>query len=83
MNSPLERLLDVLVKNRMAGIAVPVAGITVGIFIFEIGYVAPAPFDTWFRSIGFSITAVCAPLLVFAITVYVINWTRKDSKRRK
>lgn len=82
MAGPLERLFDKLVKQRMAGAALPIAGISVGVFVLELGNITPPPFDFWVAAIGLSVITVCAILLVAAIAVYVWKWARQMLKNR-
>jgi cytochrome c biogenesis factor len=65
--SPLERWFDKLVKNKMGGAALPIAGIAIGLFLVECSRIIPAPHDQDVAQLGILIMYASGLLLILAI----------------
>jgi hypothetical protein len=73
----LERLFDKLVKQKMGGAALPIAGVLAGLCVVTEGpRLSPAPFDWWVGAIGIAIMAASGVVFVAATIVYAIMWAR-------
>jgi hypothetical protein len=71
-----ERWFDKLVKNKMGGAALSVAGIAVGLLIIEAGRAIQPPFDWYVALAGLVLIWANVGLFIIAGAVYIVLWAK-------
>ena len=73
---------ETLVKNKMGGAALPIAGISLGYLMIEGSRAVPHPYDTDVAKLGLRLMYASVVIFVIAMAGFAWLWLREVAKRR-
>jgi len=72
----LEKWFDKLVKNKMAGAALPVSGIALGMVLLQYSRTIKEPFDWYVSLIGILLMSFSSVMFATAMIIYLFSIKR-------
>lgn len=79
-----ERWFDLLIRNKMAGPALCVAGIAIGFSLIQATRVTPSPYDSGVGDVGILTVEAFSVLFFVTSSVFCVIWvqfTRSQTQR--
>lgn len=79
----LQQWFRILVRNKMAGLAAPVCGLSIGFAFLQSVRFTPAPYGFHVGLIGLLILYSSAVIFVGALLAYAASAVRREWKRKR
>jgi hypothetical protein len=76
------RWYGLLVKNKMGGAALPIAGLAVGFLLLQVTRLVPSPYDVHVGYLGLRIMDMAAIVFCVSMVGFCFLWLRNVWKRK-
>lgn len=80
---PFDRWFNALVKNKMGGAALPIAGMPMGYIIIQGSRVVPEPYAVAVGNLGLALMASSAMIFIVATAGFAWLWLREVGRGRR